>query len=97
MPATAGFRGWVSAGPDEWLGDDPARAAGVAALPAGALRRLRAAGRIRCEDVSAAGAGGPGRLWQHDVPADAVLPEAEAFIDLVAGRIGWDAATAPML
>jgi len=97
LHATVGYTGCVSASLDEWLGGDPDRVTTVADLSAEALRGLRDARSIRHEDLTAAGIGGQRTQWRKDMPAHNILPVAEAFIDLIAGRIDWDASTSPVL
>ncbi len=97
LQATVGFGGCIDAGLDQWLGDQADRVVTLVGLAADALGHLREQQVLRCEALNSAGLGGQGATWTRDLAVDVVVPVAQAFLDLLARRIEWDASTPPMV
>lgn len=97
IQATAGMTGCVCASLDEHLGDRASHVATLIVLAEEAERGLIDGQAIPVSELARAGVGGDGCTWTCDVDPAVIQPIARAFIDLVEGRIAWDASTSPAL
>jgi hypothetical protein len=97
LQATVGLQGCIDVGLDEWLGGHPDRVPTLAELSSDALRHLREQQVLRADALTGAGVSGQGVVRTKDLTVEVIVPVAEAFLDLLAGRTDWDAATSPKL
>jgi hypothetical protein len=95
--ATVGFNGVVDAGLDGQVGIDPARLVLLIGLAEQAEQYLRQRQVLTAGELAAAGVAGWQARRDGDLDTALVLPVARAFIDLLAGRVSWDASTSPVL
>jgi len=95
--ATAGLNGCISAALDQHLAGDPARAGLLRAVTAQAISRLLAYQPAMSRDLlNSFGLGGDSS-WTTDLDPATMLPVAEAFGQLLAGALAWDATSSPVL
>ncbi|MFF4777939.1 hypothetical protein ACFY05_34450 [Microtetraspora fusca] len=89
-----GFHGWMSAGLDEHVGDDPDRVAMVLELVERVNTRVRSFGPIVPDDVLApcgyAGSSG-------FINSSAIATCGDAVAGLLKGELAWDEFTSPLL